>query len=309
MSSNRLLDHDPRPHDHPDHPEKPLREEGFNRLIIALVVCSGVMALEMLGGLWSGSLALVADATHMLADTVALGMAILAAWLAVRPKSKYRSYGYYRLEVLAAFLNGILLLGIAGFLTFEAIDRWSDPHSIQSSWMLGIGIIGLVANLAMMKLMHETHEANINLKAAFLHVIGDALSSLAVIFGAVIIMFTGAYWPDLAASFVVSLMITIMAVRLIYSSGHVLLEGAPRHMDPEELESELFKKFPQIRNIHDLHIWEITSHLFAMTAHFEADIKNLEDSQILIDHINAFVREKYGVGHTTFQVEPFASTN
>ncbi len=307
MNSDCLIEHHPMPHDHPEHPEKPLRKEGLKRLTYAFMISASVMALELFGGWISGSLALMADATHMMADSLALGMSILAAWLAERPKSKSRSFGYYRIEVLAAFLNGILLLGIAGFLISEAIDRWTSPHEVDVPWMLGLGLIGLLANLAMIFLMHHSHDANINLKAAFFHVIGDALSSCAVVAGGAIMLLTGSLWPDLIASLIVACMIIIMSVRLIYVSGHVLLEGTPRHMNPDTIEKELFERFPQIKSIHDLHIWEITSHLFAMTAHLEAEVKTHDDTRILIDKLNGYMRTKYGVGHTTFQVEPLGS--
>jgi len=262
------------------------------------------MSLGMVGGWISGSLALVADATHMLADTFALGMALFAAWLASRPKSLWRSYGYYRLEVLAALFNGLLLLGIAVYLVVEAAHRWQDPHQVNVYWMLGLGVLGLIANLTMMSIMRHAHEANINMRAAFLHIVGDTLSSVAVIVGAIAMLLTGILWPDLVASFFVALMIVIMAIRLLRESIHVLLEGTPRHMNPEIVQKEIFEKFKVVKDIHDLHIWEITSHLFAMTAHIEAAVKDHDETRRLIDGLNSFMREKYGVGHTTFQVEP-----
>jgi len=304
MNTDRLLHHEPSPHDHPEHPEKPQRSNSLRRLAISLSISAAVMGLEMVGGWISGSLALVADATHMMADTFALGMALFAAWLAARPKTLWRSYGYYRLEVLAALFNGLLLLGIATYLIIEALDRWNAPHEIDVAWMLGIGVVGLVANLIMMSIMRHSHDHSINMRAAFLHVMGDALSSVAVIVGAIVMLVTGIVWPDLIASFFVAMMIIIMAVRLLRDSIHVLLEGTPRHMNPEIVQKEIYEKFKVVRDIHDLHIWEITSHLFAMTAHIEAEVKGHEDTRLLIDGLNSFMRDKYGVGHTTFQVEP-----
>jgi len=266
------------------------------------------MGLEMVGGWISGSLALIADATHMLADTFALAMALFAAWLAERPKTLWRSYGYYRLEVLAALLNGLLLIGIAVYLVTEALHRWNTPHEVDVHWMLGLGILGLIANLIMMSIMKHSHDTNINMRAAFLHIMGDTLSSVAVIVGAIAMLATGIVWPDLVASFFVAFMIVIMATRLLKDSIHVLLEGTPRHMNPEIVQKEIFEKFQSIKNIHDLHIWEITSHLFAMTAHIEAAVKDHDETRLLIDGLNSFMREKYGVGHTTFQVEPLAGS-
>lgn len=304
MNRDRLLEHDPHPHDHPEHPEHSMRESGLRRLQISLFIAFSIMLLEAVGGWLSGSLALIADATHMLADTLALTMAVIAGWLATRPKTKHRSFGYYRLEVLAALGNGLLLIGMASVIVLEAVDRLQQPHQINPYWILGIGSLGLGANLLMLRVMKHVHQANLNLKAAFLHVLGDTLSSVAVIIGSIIMIATQATWPDTFASFFVAAMILFMAGKLIFESVHVLLEGTPRHMNPDEVEARILSEIPEIKSIHDFHIWEITSNLFAMTAHLEAKVGTLADTRRLIDRLNALVRERYGIGHTTFQVEP-----
>lgn len=304
MQNKRLINHEPLPHDHPEHPDFGPREQALKRLKIALGIGLSMLVIELVGSYLSGSLSLLADAAHLTADSAALAMTLLAGWLAKSLKSKRRSYGYYRLEVLAALVNGVFLIAMAVFILIEAIDRLNHEKEINALIMLSVGGLGLLGNLLMLKVMHPSHTVNINIKGAFLHVLGDTLASVAVVVGAVCIMIFHSSWPDTAASLFVAVMISFMAVRLSWDAIQILLEGSPKNMDPDEIRTELKTKFPIIKDIHDFHIWEITSNLFAMTAHIEAEIKSLDDSRILIDSINEHIRKKYGIGHTTFQVEP-----
>jgi cobalt-zinc-cadmium efflux system protein len=304
MAKERLTNHEPAPHDHPDHPDFKVRDQAFGRLKIAFGISVSLIILELLGAFFSESLALLADAGHVTADAVALGITLLAAYLAKTLQSSKRSYGYYRLEIIAAFVNGVFLICMAVFIVIEALERLHHEHTINASIMLGVGSLGLAANLLMLWIMGDKHQHNLNLKGAFLHVLGDTLASVAVVVGAVFILFTGHSWPDTLASAFVAVMIVSMAARLVWDSMHVLLEGTPKHMDPDEIQERLKKEFPSIINIHDFHVWEITSNLFAMTAHIEADVKDLRETQSLIDGANQLIRKNYGIGHTTFQVEP-----
>lgn len=302
-ASKRYIQHHPSPHDHPFEPDQSARRSSHRRLKLALMVALVFVSIEIIGSLLSGSLALLADAAHMLADSLALGVSLLAGSLAERLRSKRQSYGFYRLEVLAALFNGLLLLGMALFIALEAYERLLQPQNIDAQTMLGVAIIGLLANLFMLKLMAHSHRHNMNTQAAFFHILGDTLSSVAVIVGAIIILYKQIFWPDVFVSFFVAAMISLMSFRILRDSCNTLLEATPKHMDPEEIQNELRSEFSQIVRIHDFHVWEITSHLFAMTAHVEAKISSLKDSEELINKINFFIREKYGIGHTTFQIE------
>lgn len=305
MSNNCLIQHKPQPHDHPQRPDEKQRDRAIQRLKITFVIVLAFIAVELVGAWISGSLALFADAIHMTADSIAIGMTLLASYLSERPPSSTKSYGYYRLEVLAALANGLLLTGMAVFILLEALERWGSDHEVQGEVMLITGGIGLLANILMLFVIKPAHSHNLNLKGAFLHIVGDTLASVAVVIGAVFIIVYEQSWPDLVASFIVVIMITVMSLRLIRDSSNVLLEGSPKHMDPQKIKDELISEFPIIKSIHDFHLWEITSHLFAMTAHIEAEVENHQQTRELIDAINERIRERYGIGHTTFQVEPY----
>jgi len=304
MSKVRLIQHRPEPHLHPEHPDPSLRSQAVGRLKLTLLVGLAMIICESVGSWLSHSLALLADAVHVLADVLAIAITLLASRLAERPQSPKRSYGYYRLEVLAALFNGLLLVLISGFILQKAYERFSHPNEIHADIMLGVALLSLVANVVMVALLRPSHSHNLNLRGAYLHVLSDTMSASAVILGAYLIYLTRQNWIDSVAGGFVAVFIFVMALRLIWDSVHILLEGTPKHMDPEEIETKLRNAFPQIVNIHDFHVWEITAHLFAMTAHVEARVRSLEETRVLVDEMNALIRKQYGIGHTTFQVEP-----
>lgn len=282
------------------HPEQ---HEGYARVRTALFVCLALAAIQGIGSWISGSLALLADTVHVLSDGSALLISLLAGWLAIRPASASRSYGFYRIEILAALVNGIALIAIAAGILWEAYHRLNNPQTIQTSTMIVVATLGLILNLVMLKILHPSREDNINIRGAYLHVLGDALSSVVVIVSAFLIYFTDALWIDAAASAFVAIMILTMAVRLVSRSTHVLLEGAPLHLDAKEVQADLKKNFPEIKNIHDFHIWEITTHLFALTAHLESEPLSPETQNITLEKLQGFVRDKYQISHSTFQLE------
>ncbi|TVQ80700.1 MAG: cation transporter [Bradymonadales bacterium] len=297
------------PHDHPQHPDGGARNRAFRGLKIAFGISLSLVVIEVLGAFWSGSLALFADALHVASDVFALGAALLAGYLAPRLKSERQSYGFYRIEILAALLNGSILLGMSFFIIFKAISRWGQDAQVEGGLMLAVASFGLLANLLMLKVMRAGGLKNLNVRAAFLHVIGDTISSVTVIIGAMGVIILSSSWPDLIASLLVSGILLVMSVRLSLEALNVLMEGAPAHIDPKEVKESLINNFSEIKAIHDFHIWEITSHLFAMTAHIEAQVQSLEDTTKLIDRINLWVKARYGSGHTTFQIEPISRPN
>lgn len=307
MAKRRLIEHRPEPHHHHQDPDCHLRPKAISRLQTTFLLGLGLFLMEFIGAWLTSSLSLLADSYHVLGDLGAIGVTLLAGFLAERLRSRKRSYGYYRLEILSALFNGFILLGLAWSIFKSAADRFSTAHEVHSELMLIIAALGLAANVLMLKVLHGSHNHNLNIKSAYFHLVGDSISSVVVILSAIVIYFTGLSWVDAVGGIAVGVVLCLMSLRLIKESVHVLLEGTPDHMDPEEVEQEIRKQFPQIKNIHDFHIWEITSHLFAMTAHIEADIKNLEDTRILIDGLNQLISKKYGIGHTTFQVEAHSS--
>ncbi|MDB5037749.1 MAG: hypothetical protein JWQ35_1277 [Bacteriovoracaceae bacterium] len=305
MAKTRFIEHKPEPHGHHEHPDPELRPKAVKRLQITFLIGFGLFFIEAIGSWFSHSLALLADSFHVLADLGAVGITLLATYLAERPQTSRRSYGYYRLEVLAALFNGVLLFALALFIMNSAYRRLLSPHEIESGLMFWVSIFGLMINLGMLFVLRPSHSHNLNLRAAYLHILGDTVSSVTVMVSAALIFILGLNWIDAAAGMFVALIIMFMSGRLTWDSIHVLLEGTPKHMDPDLIEDVLRSAFPQIVNIHDFHIWEITAHLFAMTAHVEANVQSLEETRLLIDGMNALIKEKYGIGHTTFQVETY----
>lgn len=290
-------------HSHPEHPDTQSRSKNIKKLSIALGVCVSVFLVEIVGAWISGSLALLADAFHMLTDAIALIIALTASALARRKKKKTVTYGYYRLEVLAAFVNGILLSLMAIYIFYEAVHRLFDPPEINAFVMLSVGSLGLIANLIMVLILHSSDRQNLNMQGAFFHVLGDTFASVTVIIGALGIYFFQAYWPDALVSLFVSGIILFLGVHLLKSSGHILLEGTPRGVSAERVIENLIQEFPEIEEIHDFHYWQITSRLFAMTAHIKIAKKNRTEDSRLIDRLNAYIRKEYGIAHTTFQIE------
>lgn len=295
---------------HQDHHPSDHTERGTDRNLLksrlkfAFLLSLGLIFIEGIGGWYSGSLSLLADSAHVLADAASVGMVLVTSWLAEVPRTSRRSFGYYRLEILSALFNGCLLIFTTFFIVRSALSRWQNPVEIRPTEMLVISVVGLVVNLAMLRLLHSKDgHHHLNLRSAYLHILGDTLSSVAVVVGAIVIYFTGTPRVDVVVSLLVALMIVAMSSRLIYDSIHVLLEGTPRHLDPDEIQKVILSRFPKVSRIHDFHIWEITSHLPAMTAHLEARIGSLAESQTLISDINEMLKQTYGIRHTTFQIE------
>jgi cobalt-zinc-cadmium efflux system protein len=290
---------------HPMHPEhgSGSHRHGFNNLKKAILMALALVVLQAIGSLLSGSLALLADTAHVLSDSIALMIALLAAALSRRPASPHRTYGYYRIEVLAALINGLGVLAIAVFIFKEAYDRVMNPHPVEPGLMLIFAIIGLVANIIMLFILRPSHRFNLNMKGAYLHILGDTLSSVIVVASGIIMMTTQALWLDAVASCIVAVIIAWLAIQLAWDSIQILLESRPKHLRDRDLEKDLMRRFPQIKNIHDFHVWEITNELSSLSAHIEADMNSLEECQRLLKELSAYVTEEFGIAHTTFQVE------
>ncbi|TSI04500.1 cation diffusion facilitator family transporter [Lysinibacillus sp. BW-2-10] len=289
-------------HDHSHHNHA----HGANKktLLIAFFIISAFMILEVIGGLMTNSLALLSDAGHMLSDAVSLGVGVLAFKFGERVASYSKTYGYKRFEILAAVFNGVTLIIIALFIFYEAIERFSNPPQIASTGMLTIAIIGLLVNILVAWIIMrggDTKE-NLNVRAAFLHVIGDMLGSVGAVIAALLIMFLGWGWADPLASVIVALLVLISGYRVTKDSIHVLMEGTPSNIKLEEI-IQIFKSMPDVMDIHDLHVWSITSGQNALSCHMVVkDHITLQESQKMLKDIEHRLLH-VGINHMTVQIE------
>ncbi|WP_343465022.1 CDF family zinc transporter ZitB [Pantoea sp.] len=271
------------------------------RLAAAFGVTAIFMVAEVVGGVLSGSLALLADAGHMLTDAAALLMALLAVQFAQRKPSGRHTFGLLRLTTLAAFVNAIALLAITGFIVWEAIRRFWQPQPVQGSLMLGIAIAGLLANLLSFWLLHRgSEEKNLNVRAAALHVLGDLLGSVGAIAAAVIIMLTGWTPIDPILSLLVALLVVRSAWALLRESLHELLEGAPGNIDTDKLARALTRDLPEVRNVHHIHLWQVGEKPI-LTLHVQ--VIPPYDHDALLVQIHRYLHQHYHISHATVQME------
>jgi len=271
------------------------------RVFWAMLLTGGFMLAEVAGGALSGSLALLADAGHMLTDTAALALAWWAFRVARKPADHKRSYGYERFQVLAAFLNGVLLLAIVVWLLWEAVQRLQAPVEIRGGLMLAVACGGLVVNLVAFGVLHRADGHNLNVRGAALHVLGDLLGSVATIAAAVVILASGWTPIDPLLSMLVAGLILRSAWHLVRHSGHILLEGAPGHIDPDELRSELMAALPEVEDVHHVHAWSLTEERPLVTLH--AHVSHDADQQQALYRIRALLLERFGLSHVTVQIE------
>lgn len=268
-------------------------------LRIALLLTATLLVVEVIGGWLSNSLALLADAGHMLTDVGALGLSLFIAWFSGQPSTPQKSYGYLRWEILAAFLNGSALLLISAWILFEAVLRVRQPQPIAGSLMLGVAVAGLVVNVASARILHPASRESINVRGAYLHVLGDLLASIGTVVAAILIRFTGWLVADPIASFLTTALIMRGAWSLVRESVDVLLESAPRHIDPAAVRAQL-EAIPGIESVHDLHVWTVTPKMVAMSAH--AIVRDSEAQQHALEHVHDAMR-LFGIQHVTVQLE------
>ncbi len=238
----------------------------IGRLRLVFGLTFAFMIVEAVGGWLSGSLALLADAGHMLTDVGALGLTLLTAWIARRPADQSKTFGYLRWEILAALVNGALLFGIAALVVYEAIQRIGNPPPIRGGLFLGVALAGLVVNAVSLSILHGAHHEHLNTRGAYLHIMGDLLGSVGAVLAAVIILLTGWTPVDPIISIVLSLLILVGAWRLVRESTDVLLEAVPAHIAMEDVERRM-REVPGVSAVHDLHVWTVTSGMVAMSGH------------------------------------------
>ena len=260
------------------------------------------MLAEVIGGLLSGSLALLADAGHMLTDTVSLFLAWFAARIARRPADTLRSYGYHRVQILAAFSNGVFFIFIVGWITYEAVQRLLNPVEVLGDVMLVIAALGLVVNLVAFYLLHGAGQQNLNVRAALLHVLGDLLGSVAAITAAVIILGTGWMAIDPILSVFVAVLILRSAWMVVKESTHILLEGTPQDVDVATLQAALINAIPCVRDVHHVHVWSLTPEHPLLTLHVNVEA-DTDPTQVL-QRVKTVLADQFHIYHSTIQVEP-----
>jgi len=272
------------------------------KLAFAFVLTTAMMAVEVAGGAWSGSLALLADAGHMTVDALALLLAVVGAWMATKPADARRSYGYGRMEVLAGFVNALGQFVLVGWIAYEAIVRLRHPGEILSGVMLAVAIAGLLVNALVLRTLHGHAHDDVNLAGASLHVLGDLLGSLAAVLAALAIRWFGWLWADPLLSLLISLLILGSAWRLLRTSAHILLEGVPDGMDSALVEASLRTADPGIRDIHHLHVWQLASGSRMATVH--AELHECADGARALRAIKRMLLEHFGIQHVTVQIDP-----
>ncbi|MBT5020930.1 MAG: cation transporter [Planctomicrobium sp.] len=269
-------------------------------LVITLVLVAIYFLAELIGGFWSGSLALLADAGHMFSDMAALGISLFAAWIATRKASPQQTFGYHRAEILAATANGASLFLVAGGILHEAWERLNAPAEILAGPMLWIAIGGLVVNLASLKVLHSGHQHNLNLRGAWLHVIGDTLGSVGVIIAAFLVWQFNWNWADPVASVLVCLLILYSSWNLLSESIGILMENAPRDVDVHEVENFIVEQ-PFVQSVHCLHVWLIASGLKSLSAHVVLTPNSSEEFQL--HQLREQLHQRFGIEHATLQIE------
>jgi len=277
----------------------PLRAESRRRLAIALGITATVMVAEVVGGWLAGSLALLADAGHMLADAAALGLALFVARVAQRPATPERSFGLLRLEILAALVNGALLIAIAIGIGVEAWHRLKAPATVNGPLLLGIAGVGLVANLVSLRILHHGHEHSLNQRGAYLHVLGDLLGSVGALAAGGIVVATGWVVADPLISVLITLLVLGSAWRLIKESTDILMEATPNHIALGDVHDRI-ASVAGVDSVHDLHVWTVTSGVVAMSGHLV--VRNPTDNQPVLEAVQDRMRD-LGINHVTVQME------
>ena len=297
-------------HGHP-HPAEHGAAEGHvhravsrRRLVFSMILTGAMMVVELVGGILSGSLALVSDAGHMFTHFFALGVSYFAIRIAAMPASPEKSFGLYRAEILAALLNGVFLAAVTVYIAYESVLRLLAPVAIAGPEMLAVAALGLAVNLVSAALLWGVGRGDLNVRSAFLHMLGDTLSSVGVVAGAVVIMATGSVTIDPLLSVLIAAVIGVWSYRLLAQSVRVLMEATPPGVNLEDLGRALGGADPIVRRIHDLHVWEITSGMLAMTAIVTvAPEVTAADSTRLLGRLRRVAHERFGIGHAIIQAE------
>ena len=277
-----------------------------NRLKWAVSLTALVLLVEIIGGFLANSLALLSDAAHMFTDVFALSLSLFALKIAGKPSTDTKTYGYHRVEIFAAFLNGVLLLFMAGAILYEAIGRLFNPIEVKSHVLIITAVIGLITNLGVLYFLKDhtghNHGHDLNIKSAFFHVIGDSVASVGVIAGGVIMLYTEWYLADPIIATVISIFLFWIAKNIIKAALHILLEAVPEGISVQEVKQTL-KSIPDIKDIHELHIWSICSNIYALSAHALVNDQKVNQVETILDEVKGTLKDKFNITHSTIQFE------
>jgi cobalt-zinc-cadmium efflux system protein len=271
------------------------------RLALTLGLAASYMLAEAVGGWLTGSLALLADAGHMLSDAAALGLSLFAIWIGQRPPTPRRTWGYYRTEILAALANGAALVAISVWVVFEAAERFRNPPEVNAPVMMGIAVGGLMVNLIGLRILSGGRNDSLNVRGAWLHVLTDALGSVQAIVAGALIWGLGWQWADPAASILISILVVWSAWHLLKETVGVLMEGTPAHIDLDKVRNTL-ARLPGVCGVHDLQVWTITSGMEALSAHLV--VEGEASTTALLRQVQSSLHEEFGIHHATVQIEP-----
>ncbi len=272
------------------------------RLFRAMLLVGGFMVVEVIGGLLSNSLALLADAGHMLTDTASLALAWMAARTARRPASPLHTYGYHRLQIVAALINGVAFVAVVIWIAIEAVQRLLQPVEVYGDLMMGVAVIGLLVNVLAFAILHQGASHDLNLRGALVHVMGDLFGSVAAILAAGIILWTGWMPIDPLLSLFVALLILRSAWYVVRHSTHILIEGTPEDVDVEMLRRTLTEAVPAVQDIHHIHVWSLTPEWPMLTMHVTIDPK--ESCAEVLSRLKVILIERFEIVHSTIQIEP-----
>ena len=282
-------------------PAASLTEVG-QRLRWAVLLTSLILAAEVVGGVFANSLALLSDAGHLFTDLIALVLTVFAVSQVQRPSNRRMTFGYHRVGILVALFNAVALVGITGAIFWGAAQRFRDPPEVEGGLTLAVAIVGLAVNGVVMGLLWRRQRANLTVHSAFLHVIGDALGSLAVIVSGAIILATSWFWADPVISVLIGLIIAFGAWRIFREGLSVLMEAAPSGVNVEELAAAL-ARVPGVRDIHDLHVWSIAPGIRALSCHVRMDDRPISEGDHILGHVNALLADRFAITHSTIQME------
>ena len=287
-------------HDHQHGSGGRRRRRDSVRLWITLALTSSYMLAEVAGGLWANSLALLADAGHMLSDAGAVALALFAIWIAQRPATPRRTFGYYRVEILAALAHGAVLAAISIFVVVAAVDRLRDPAEVHGAGMMAVAAGGLVMNLIGLAVLRGGRDHSLNIRGVWLHVLSDALGSVGVLVSGALVLAFGWNWADPLASLLIAVLVLMSAWKLLKEVVAVLMEGAPGHIDVDAVRDAIVAR-PGVVAVHDLHIWTITSGMESLSGHVVVD--SSQPDQQLLRELQVLLRREFAIHHVTIQIE------
>jgi cobalt-zinc-cadmium efflux system protein len=273
------------------------------KLTLSLIITLVVMVVELIGGFLTHSIALISDASHMFTHSFAIGISLVAIEIARKPPCHHRTFGLYRAEILAAFVNGLFLLLVVAVIIYEAVARMIHPQEVVSLSMLMIGIIGLVVNIVSIIILHGSHREDLNVKSVFYHMTGDAISSVGIVIGAGIIYYTGWNIIDPLISLVISAIIIYWALGILRESTKILLEMAPTGLNSDTITADLKRQFPEIKELYNAHLWTITANMLVFSVHirFDDTVSKLHEQHKVISEVNKYLAKKYHIIESTIQ--------